>query len=160
MIDRITRSASIGVRIVILVVVLISLFLLLFLCLAGMLADVYFTSRARVAPSDRNLTIARTQVELLGQGIETYWLQNGRFPTESEGIGAVLSLYEASDVDSPPIDPWGHPYRYKQWSDCAKVWSLGPDTEDGTVDDIVLEIIPASGVQSNALVNPGRLSEE
>lgn len=36
-----------------------------------------------------------------------------------------------------PKDPWGNPYQYKKIDDMhCDVWSLGPDGQDGTEDDI------------------------
>lgn len=34
------------------------------------------------------------------------------------------------------LDPWGNPYRIQEYSDEYQVWSLGPDGEDDTDDDI------------------------
>lgn len=66
--------------------------------------------------------VADTQARMLRGAVETFRLEVGRLPTESEGL-AVL-FYQPSDeraqarwhgpyLDEPvPLDPWDNPYQY------------------------------------------------
>jgi len=65
---------------------------------------------------------ARSQIELLGAGLDAYRLDNGRYPTTDQGLDALQTQptmeplpsnwrgpYLRKDV---PLDPWGGPYIY------------------------------------------------
>lgn len=66
---------------------------------------------------------ARSQVEMFGAALDAYRLDNGRYPTTEQGLGA---LWQAPTTDPRPsnwrgpyvrkqipADPWGHPYEYR-----------------------------------------------
>lgn len=81
-----------------------------------------------VAPSlfrnvgDARVATARTQIETFGTSLDAYRLDNGTYPTSSQGLSA---LWERPSVDPPanwkgpylrkavPKDPWGHDYVYQ-----------------------------------------------
>lgn len=63
---------------------------------------------------------ARSQMEMLGAALDAYRLDNGRYPTTQQGLGALRTEptveprprnwrgpYLRRDV---PLDPWGNPY--------------------------------------------------
>ena len=52
---------------------------------------------------------AQAQIELLGQALDLYRLENHRYPTTSEGL-ALIESYLKKKV---PKDPWGHDFVYK-----------------------------------------------
>jgi general secretion pathway protein G len=64
---------------------------------------------------------AKSQIEMLGAALDAYRLDNGRYPTTEQALGA---LWEKPTVDAPanwrgpytrkpvPPDPWGRPYVY------------------------------------------------
>lgn len=52
---------------------------------------------------------AQAQIELLGQALDIYRLENHKFPTTSEGLDAIKS-YLKKDV---PKDPFGNDYIYR-----------------------------------------------
>jgi len=76
----------------------------------------------------------------------SYKLAIGRYPTTEEGLQALVT----SPNDSPrwkgpylkqlPLDPWNNPYKYafpgEHNKDSYDLWSVGPDGQDGTSDDI------------------------
>ncbi len=86
------------------------------------------------------------------QGISTnlqqYRMHMGSYPTTEEGLKALLqapdnakaSRWMGPYADSIPEDPWGNPYQYVYPGIHNKisydVWSMGPDGQDGTADDI------------------------
>ena len=64
---------------------------------------------------------AKSQIEMLGAALDAYRLDNGRYPTTEQGLGA---LWEKPQIDPPanwrgpylrkpvPPDPWQRPYSY------------------------------------------------
>ena len=64
---------------------------------------------------------ARSQIEMIGAGLDSYRLHNGSYPTSEQGLAA---LWEVPRIDPPanwrgpylrkpvPLDPWGNPYVY------------------------------------------------
>jgi len=88
---------------------------------------------------------ARSQIELLGAALDAYRLDNGRYPTTEQGLGALQvepSLqplpsnwrgpYLRKDV---PLDPWGAPFVYLSPGEVNTrgydLLSLGADGEPG-----------------------------
>lgn len=51
---------------------------------------------------------AQAQIELLGQALDLYRLENHRYPTTDEGLQAIQP-YLKKDI---PKDPWGNDYVY------------------------------------------------
>ncbi len=72
--------------------------------------------------SDARDATARTQIDMLGVALDTYRLDNGRYPTTLQGLEALRS--EPTAEPRPrnwrgpyvrreiPVDPWGRPYAY------------------------------------------------
>jgi len=62
---------------------------------------------------------ARTQIEMLGQALDSYRLDVGRYPSTSEGLNALITNPGAQGWDGPylkkgvPNDPWQKPYQYQ-----------------------------------------------
>jgi general secretion pathway protein G len=62
---------------------------------------------------------AKTQIEMLGQGLDSYRLDTGRYPNTSEGLEALMTNNGAQGWDGPylkkaiPNDPWRNPYQYQ-----------------------------------------------
>ena len=89
---------------------------------------------------------ARLQIENLSLALETFELDNGRFPSSEEGLGALRSDPGAAQNWSGPylkkevpLDPWGNPYIYVYPGSHGDfdLKSYGPDGQDGGGDDIV-----------------------
>jgi general secretion pathway protein G len=63
---------------------------------------------------------AKAQIELLGQALDQFRLDTGRYPTTQEGLNAlVINPTAIENWDGPylkkalPNDPWGKPYSYQ-----------------------------------------------
>jgi general secretion pathway protein G len=62
---------------------------------------------------------ARTQIEMLGQALDSFRLDVGRYPTTSEGLNALVTNPGAQGWDGSylkkaiPNDPWQKPYQYQ-----------------------------------------------
>ena len=108
--------------------------------LAGMVAPNVFKHVGEA----KNVT-AHSQIEMLGAALDSYRLDNGRYPTTAQGLAALWSApsqdprpagwrgpYLRKDV---PLDPWGRPYIYKapgeQNPGGYDLVSLGADGQPG-----------------------------
>lgn len=72
---------------------------------------------------------AQAQIELLGQALDLYRLENHKYPTTDEGLAALKNYLKKS----VPKDPWGHEYVYTspgQHGDYDLV-SYGADKAEG-----------------------------
>ena len=90
--------------------------------------------------------IAKADLQTLSTALKLFRLDNDRYPSKSEGLGALLNRpahakgwNEAYIEDF--VDPWGELYRYSYPSTRTggtefDVHSVGPDREDGNDDDI------------------------
>jgi len=62
---------------------------------------------------------AKAQIELLGQALDHFRLDTGRYPSGQEGLNALVANPGIDRWDGPylkkdmPNDPWGKPYRYE-----------------------------------------------
>jgi general secretion pathway protein G len=93
--------------------------------------------------------VAKIQVDAIAQLMEQYHIDVGVFPASQQGIDALFTApadladtgkwagpYSKKQIEP---DPWSHPYQYESTGDTFKVWSWGPDGQDGTEDDITNE---------------------
>ena len=84
---------------------------------------------------------ARLQVEQLGASVDLFALDVGRYPSEQEGLTALVE--PPSGVDhwngpylskkEVPLDPWGNPYLYR-YDSAARTFSItsyGADNAEG-----------------------------
>lgn len=91
---------------------------------------------------------ARTQVYELKGAIDRYEFDIRKYPTKLEDLIEKPSDSAAAgrwpgkymQIQAMPVDPWDNPYKYaapgKKNADSFDVWSVGPDGQDGTEDDI------------------------
>jgi general secretion pathway protein G len=98
---------------------------------------------------DAQIDQAKTQIGLFKTGLELYELKFGDFPATNEGLEA-LRTGPANSADTSnwkplldtqvPLDPWGNPYQYSfpgtHNPNKYDLWSMGPDGQEGTSDDI------------------------
>jgi len=80
---------------------------------------------------------ARIEVQNLGAALDLYKLDVQRYPTQQEGLQALVEAPAgASGWNGPyiqkkqaPVDPWGHPYVYRIPGTHGEydLYSLGPD---------------------------------
>jgi general secretion pathway protein G len=122
------------------------LLVLVIIVILGSLAVGMFTNTQARA----NIRAAKAQVGLLKTPLNTYFLDMNEYPTTAQGLDALRRA--PSDVANPakwggpyldqdlPPDPWGRPYQYAYPGtrnvDSFDIWSLGPDGQDGTADDV------------------------
>ena len=76
------------------------------------------------------VTAARTQIESLMSALQRYNIENGRFPTQEQGLDAVRPFL----TKEIPLDPWGTPYIYRypgEHSSDPELISYGADGQEG-----------------------------
>ncbi len=62
---------------------------------------------------------ARAQIELLGQALDQFRLDVGRYPSTQEGLSALVTNPGVQNWEGTylkkalPSDPWGKPYQYQ-----------------------------------------------
>jgi general secretion pathway protein G len=84
---------------------------------------------------------AKIQIANLSTAMDLYYLSNGSYPTEAQGLKALVEKPEGATAWDGPylnkadgiIDPWGQPYVYKQPGVHGKfdISSLGADGKEG-----------------------------
>jgi general secretion pathway protein G len=96
--------------------------------------------------SDSKVKTARIQIKEFSSAIDLFYLDNGRYPTSSEGLAALAQKPdEATSWNGPylssgsvPKDPWGRPYIYKfpGQHGTYDIVSQGPEgRDDGSSSD-------------------------
>ena len=91
----------------------------------------------------------KAQIELLGSALDSFRLDNDRYPTTDEGLNALREKPdELKDWDGPylpkpvPLDPWDRPYLYQSPGEHGDydLYSYGRDGVEGgekTDQDVV-----------------------
>jgi len=89
------------------------------------------SEQARIAAAKADVSVN------IATGLKLYELDNGQFPSTSEGLNALLtkpssvSNWNGPYLEKKPIDPWGREYKYKSPGDHRSydydLWSLGRD---------------------------------
>jgi hypothetical protein len=69
--------------------------------------------------------------------VELFWLQHNRLPTSLDELEHSFEGHQPI-TGSVPDDPWGTPYQYQSEGTDGEfvLYSVGPDGEAGTEDDI------------------------
>ncbi len=85
-------------------------------------------------------TTAKAQIEMLMAALDAYRLDVGKYPSQQEGLEALVRDPGESDWTGPylaktkvPVDPWKHPYLYRNPGQNSEVEisSLGNDNKEG-----------------------------
>ena len=120
---------------------------LLVMVIIAILASVIvpkFTKRGQQAKE----TAAKSDINVLELSLDSFEIDTGRYPTNTEGLRALVQEPVNTDDDwkgpylkrGVPTDPWGNEYIYKQPGQYNKygydLSSAGPDEVDGNDDDI------------------------
>jgi len=91
--------------------------------------------------AESKVKAARIQVESFASSLDLFYLDNGRYPTTSEGLVALAQ--RPGSVESwngpylrsgaVPNDPWGHPYVYRSPGEhgAYDIISYGSDGQEG-----------------------------
>ena len=95
--------------------------------------------------SDARAKSALLQIESLSSALDLFYLDTGRYPTTSEGLGALVTRVPNVDrwsgpylsQNTVPIDPWGNGYEYRSPGETGpyEIISLGADGRKGGSGD-------------------------
>ena len=98
---------------------------------------------------DAEIGKAMADIRTLETNIVRYRTMAGFVPSQSQGLEAMAKKPSGSPAPkswrqlmdpSALTDPWGHPYQYrnpgKRNTAGYDVYSMGPDGQDGTADDV------------------------
>ena len=120
------------------------LLVLTILVIMGSTVTYYFVGAQQKANTRQTIS----QISMFETLLANYHMDVGSYPTTSQGLAALRESpadlantgkwagpYSNKDI---PLDPWGNPYQYElQAADQYRIWSWGPDLQDGTEDDVV-----------------------
>lgn len=79
---------------------------------------------------------AKTDIRAIWTAIDLFHARESRYPTDSEGLSALVPVY----LRSVPKDPWMHGYIYRyEGTGMPSVYSSGPNGSDerGEGDDVI-----------------------
>jgi general secretion pathway protein G len=129
---------------------------LLVVLIIGMLAGVFIVGYAGVQGRAKIDTTRNKLKASIASAVELFNLHIGHYPTEEEGgLQALRTKPTFTDeklaekwagpyLTEDPVDEWGQPFNYQPLDAATaaevgvpfKLWSNGPDKQDGTEDDI------------------------
>ncbi|ANH71611.1 type II secretion system major pseudopilin GspG [Ralstonia insidiosa] len=94
-------------------------------------------------PDEARIIAAKQDIASISQALKLYRLDNGRYPTTEQGIGALVAKPTTEPIPNNwkaggylerlPKDPWGHPYQYLNPGVRGEVdiFSFGADGQPG-----------------------------
>ena len=112
--------------------------------LAAFVGPRYFS---QVGKSEQG--VAKAQIEAFAKALGTYRLDMGRYPSNEEGLNALMERPSGTTASSSkwngpyllktvPLDPWGRPYLYRSpgaKGEDFELRSLGRDGQQGGEGD-------------------------
>jgi general secretion pathway protein G len=114
--------------------------LLVVLAILGLLAGLVGPQVMKFLGTSKTKT-AKLQIEDLSATLDMYRLETGRYPTNDEGLEALVKKPgDVANWNGPylkrgdvPKDPWGfeYQYRYPGEQGGTDIWSLGADNREG-----------------------------
>lgn len=73
-------------------------------------------------PGEARVVAAKNDIRSIVSALKLYRLDNGRYPTQAQGLAALVTRPPAGPpaadwrhggyLPRVPVDPWGHPYQY------------------------------------------------
>lgn len=96
-----------------------------------------------------NIQLTETQVSSVMNALDQYKLDNHAYPSSDQGLDALVNkpsvgktpkyYPDGGYLKKAPKDAWGNDFSYASpgtHGNNVEVWSLGPDGEEDTEDDI------------------------
>ena len=119
------------------------LLVLVILVVLGSMVGVFI----RRAQKTADINATKSQIGLLEQGLEMFQMEMKNYPSTQQGLVGLREI--PGDLPNPdkwngpylkkdvPRDAWDNEYQYELIDpDTYRIWSFGPDGQDGTDDDI------------------------
>ncbi len=103
--------------------------------------------------ADSRITAAKTQISQFMEALDLYKLTNGKYPSKSQGLEALLEPRKGRDEGylkgtEIPKDPWGHEYEYRSTGSKCKIICYGANGEEGGTGEDE-DIVVTSGSKDN-----------
>ena len=122
--------------------------IMLVVVIIGILAAAVLPKLTKQLPFVQNRT-ARSDLATIENVLDTYYIQNGDYPTTDQGLKALVEKptsppspknWNGPYVKKLPKDPWGNEYKYKcpgeHNPDDYDLWSTGKSGQDGADDNV------------------------
>ncbi len=115
--------------------------IMIVVAILGMLSSVIVVSVMNQF-TNAKISATRLKVESTEKAVQQYYVQVGEYPSQSEGLKAVVNPPDGSKgmLDSVPKDEFGHELKYynppRKNKGAFEVFSVGEDGQEGTEDDI------------------------
>ncbi len=97
-------------------------------------------------PDEARKVKAQQDIRAMEAALNLYRLDNYNYPSTDQGLEALSQKpvpdpprwKEGGYIDRLPMDPWQHPYQYLSPGSHGNIdiYSMGPDGQSGTDDDI------------------------
>jgi general secretion pathway protein G len=122
--------------------------LMAMLIIIGLLATLVVT-KVTSKIDDARKTTTKANLKILHSAVNQFKMDTGRFPTEDEGLNALIEQPTDVQIWEPggylettelPLDGWAHEFKYEAFPESGKqfaIRSFGPDGEEGTEDDLL-----------------------
>jgi general secretion pathway protein G len=92
--------------------------------------------------AESRVKTAKLQIESFNSALDLFYMDVGRYPTDSEGLKVLVDRPPTAQIWNGPYvrggrvpqDPWGHPYQYHTLAGHTppyEITSLGPDGHGG-----------------------------
>ena len=94
-------------------------------------------------PDQARMVRAKNDIATIQNALDMYKLDNGFYPSDTQGLNALVQKpsgspapqnYQAGGyLKQAPVDPWGHPYKYKNpgTHEDVDVWTDGANGVPG-----------------------------
>ncbi len=124
---------------------------MLAIAMISLLSFLVVTNVDKLMGSTQTKTALMQVKSTIPQNLMTFNTDCGRYPTTEEGLKALIEApaqlksnnrWEGPYITELPKDPWGNPYQYRYPSQKSNgrfkydLWSMGPDGQNETEDDI------------------------
>lgn len=111
--------------------------MLVVVAIVGLLIGLVGPAAMRQLESSKVRT-TQAQIAQLRSAIDIYMIDTGRYPSQEEGLAALVTPGNTPGWGGPyvrdgklPEDPWGNPYSYSIESSQVRITSFGADGRKG-----------------------------
>ncbi|MCB9844410.1 MAG: type II secretion system major pseudopilin GspG [Phycisphaeraceae bacterium] len=129
------------------------------LTLTGLVGVALFQRR-----DEAKVDLTKTDMNTIKSAMKQFYMHFERYPTTDEGIAV---LWDKTRLEDPELedkwggylekkletDKWGHEWGYEQMAyNAYKIWSVGPDGEEETDDDLKDGYAPPGSEDSDTMM--------
>ena len=84
-------------------------------------------------PDQARFTKVKNDILTIESALDLYKLDNGNYPSNVEGLEALIEDEDNLYLKRLPLDPWSEPYQYSNPGENSKIdiFSLGADSQLG-----------------------------